>query len=307
VSRVRAAQLGVGRVIDAAMKRGPLSKTWADALALNRSRDLGRAAQLRSQGRYEEAARVVEFVLSEEPKNPRAQWMSSDIRVAPDVDRAEALWAEARRDEAIEALRDLAERLPNESEVHLRLAPMLVVEGDYQGAATHARRAVELEPDDPNVLFRAAAKARWGDAAASRSYLEQAKAILAQTTDGAFFPFDDEILHLEGVLAFDEGRPHVGLAYLERAAALQPHEVSVGGDLAQAYLHHGRVDDAIDVIREKLAHHPGDERLLRIYNDIERWELEQTTRPPSNAPLPPLIRRGDQQKHRLGSRDLPGR
>ena len=233
VSRVQAARQGVGRVIDAAMKRGPLSKTWADVLALSRSRALCRAAELRNQGRYEEGARLVEFVLSEEPRNPRVQWMRSDIRVAPDVDRAEALWAEARRDEAIEVLRDLAQRLPDEPEVHLRLAPMLVVEGDYWGAATHARRAVELAPDDPNVLFRAAGKARWGDAVASRSYLEQAKAILAQKADGTFFPFDDDIPHLEGVLAFDEGRPHVGLAYLERAAALQSDELSIAGDLAQ--------------------------------------------------------------------------
>jgi tetratricopeptide (TPR) repeat protein len=269
VTSVRALSGGLGRLIDAAMARGPLRKTWADALAHNRSRDLSRATELREQRRYGESARIVKRVLAVDPDNPRADWLRRELRVAPEIDHAEELWREARRDEAVELLRDLARRVPDEPEVHLRLAPMFVVQDDYGRAAEHALRAVDLAPDDPNVLFRAASQARWGDSSASRDYLERAKEIIAGDGGAIVFPFDDDLPHLEGLLAFDEGRPDIGLDYLERAFALQPDAVSVAGDLAQGYLEHGRADDALDVIRKGLQERPGDERLLRIYNDIE--------------------------------------
>ena len=82
--------------------------------------------------------------------------------------------------------------------------------------------------------------------------------------------FADDVPHLEGLLEFDEGRPSVGLARLEKAFDLQPQSRFVAGDLAEAYVRHERYADAVEVIAQGLQHHAGDERLLRIYDEIKR-------------------------------------
>lgn len=260
----------VGAAIDSAMKRGPLRKTWAEGLALNRARNVSRAFELWDEQQYQEARQLVARVLREDPSDARAVWLQRQLVVGADIARAEALWFDARREEAVALLLDLSRRVPHEPEVHLRLAPMLVVAGDYAGAAEHSRHAAALAPSDPNVLFRAATTARWDDPSASRRYLEQTKALRAGNESGTRFAFDDNIAGLEGLLASDEGRPHVALAYLRKAVALQPEEPSAVGDLAEANLRLGRIDDAVDVITQGLQRHPGDERLLLLYNTIER-------------------------------------
>jgi tetratricopeptide (TPR) repeat protein len=188
------------------------------------------------------------------------------LPLAPQIDHAIAIWDDGRREEAIDCLRDLADRFPDESEIHLWLAPMLVVEGDFDRALEHARLAVELEPQHPNVLFRAAHDVRWRDTALARSYLERCKAIVA-SDESVFFPFPEDVPHLEGLLALDEGRPDEGLAYLKRAFALQPDGVSIAGDLAEAYLALGDPDAAAQVVAQGLHHRPGDEWLLGIQRD----------------------------------------
>jgi hypothetical protein len=80
-SQVRAARLGFGRAVHGAMRRGPLSKTWAEALALNRSRDLARYedTSLQPGRRGRRAAelgavsRTTHAVLSASAAEPRAR------------------------------------------------------------------------------------------------------------------------------------------------------------------------------------------------------------------------------------------
>jgi tetratricopeptide (TPR) repeat protein len=228
---------------------------------------LDRASHLRKEKHYEQAARIVDLVLREEPESRRARWMRAEIEIAPDLDHAEGLFRSGQRTEALHVMTRLVERLPDEPEAHLRLAPALVVEGEFDRASAHALRAAELGPGDPNVLFRAAHSARWGDTAGSRSYLERMKTILADEPDHPFFPFYDDVPHLEGLLACDEGRPEEGVAYLEQAFALQPSRVDVAGDLAEAYIRSERVEDAVNVVREGLRSLPDDERLLEIYTE----------------------------------------
>ena len=149
------------------------------ALALNRSRDLKRAQSLLQSGRYEDAARVIDRVLGADPRDQQGRWLRQMLVIAPEADRAQELWNQTRRLHAKQVLLQLAQRCPDEPEIHLRLAPMLIVEGLDEEAAEHARRAAVLAPNDPNTLFRAAEKARWGDREAARGFLAQAKSLVA--------------------------------------------------------------------------------------------------------------------------------
>ena len=123
-----------------------LRQLWRDALGLNRSRDLKRAQSLVQTGHYDEAQRVIDRVLRADPDDQQGQWLRRTPVIAPEADRAERLWDQTRRADAQEVLRQLAERYPNEPEIHLRLAPMLIVAGLYGEAAEHARRAAALAP-----------------------------------------------------------------------------------------------------------------------------------------------------------------
>ena len=88
-----------------------------------------------------------------------------------EFDRAYALHAEGRYDEAESILRALVERHPDSPDAHLYLAAMLVVLGRYDEAAAHARLAAERAWNDPFILVRAATTAWHGDAAAAKVYL----------------------------------------------------------------------------------------------------------------------------------------
>jgi Flp pilus assembly protein TadD len=222
------------------------------------------AKLLREDGRYEASRRAVERVLKRWPGDPVARRLLAVLPSAPYVDQANALFDAGRLDDAEGVLAYALARLPDDPEVHLRLASLAATRGKVEVAARHARCAVEVGPDDPNLLVRAASPMRWHDHDGARECVDRAARLTAGVDDPERFPLRWGLIHLDGVLTFDAGDHGLGIALLERAFGAEPESVGFGDDLAQAYLVVGRISDARATITEALEHRPDDERLLRL-------------------------------------------
>jgi Flp pilus assembly protein TadD len=155
----------------------------------------------------------------------------------------------------------LITRFPNEPEPHLVLAAMAVERGDDAIAADHAHRAVALAQSEPHTLVQAAWWARRAESAVARRWTDEAKDLARQADD---FRLTEELLHLDGILAWMEGRREEAILLLERAFRADPSAVGVAADLAEGYLELGRVDDARALLATAQRPRPDDERLREL-------------------------------------------
>jgi len=181
--------------------------------------------------------------------------------VDAEFDRAYALHAEGRDDEALAVLRALVEQQPESAEAHLFLAPMLVALGRFDEAATHARQGAERAWNDPYLLVRAATTAWHGDPAAANVYLGRVDELTGWAPS---FALQGAVWHLKGLLAWGDGEREAALSWLGQAFEADPGALGVGADLAIALAEGGREEDAAAVITRALASRPGDERLLAL-------------------------------------------
>jgi tetratricopeptide (TPR) repeat protein len=255
-----------GQVVIGPMRK--LRQMYEEGVGLNLNRDLRRASDLRRRGWYAESRSLFASILRRHPGEPRAEWHLQQLRFAQDFDLADALHGEGRTVDAEEVVSAVIRRFPGEPEPHLRLAPMLAVRGAIVEAAEHAAAAAEGAWDDPNSLFRAASCARYGDPEASRRYLTRMEQLLMRQGTEAGFPFRADVWHLEGLLAYEGGAPHVAVERFEAAFEAEPDGVGVGADLALIYAELGRYSEALDVVARALEHRPGDERLVHVQAQI---------------------------------------
>lgn len=180
------------------------------------------------------------------------------------------MWEEGRAGEALALLDTLLVRFPLEPEVHLLAAAMAVERNDTQDAAAYARRAVEIDPDDPHTLVQAATWAEPADPEWAGACLERVRPLLAEHPERPeYFVLGNELLHLEGRLALRQGRYKDALDPLKRAFATEPHRVGYAIDLATVCLALGQRESARDVVARALEHSPGDERLQQFQAQTE--------------------------------------
>jgi tetratricopeptide (TPR) repeat protein len=114
------------------------------------------ALLLESTGRRAEAARELERVLRREPRYSEAR--NALARVDARLGRrkeARAQWALFRRDMTADRLRsNLSHRLalaPNDADLHLRFARVLVETGDVEGARHEYQMVLQLQPTHPTA------------------------------------------------------------------------------------------------------------------------------------------------------------
>ena len=234
-----------------------------------RRRDLVRAAWLRKHGRYDESRRVILRASRRQPDDQWLRQLAQATHYAREEDRARTIFDEGRTEDAITAMQGLADRFPDDAGIHLWLASMYMTLENFEQMAVHVQHALDAEPDDPIVMFRAACRIRWSDTGRARVLLEDSKRGIAASSDlrgGAFRPDFD---HLEGLIAHDEGNVEEAVRHLERAFRDEPNGIGHGADLAVAYLEQDRPRDALDVIARALEHHPGDGRLLRLQRQAQ--------------------------------------
>ena len=130
------------------------------------------------------------------------------------------------------------------------LAATAAVMDNLDATAEHARRAADLAPDDPNTVFRAA----WC-LHILRSRLGAPIRRAGEGTGGGLG--GSRTVHVSrgcaapgGATGVLEGQPNIGFGYLRCAYAEQPS--AVAADLAGAYLHYGRPQEALEIIDQAL-------------------------------------------------------
>jgi Flp pilus assembly protein TadD len=185
--------------------------------------------------------------------------------VDAEFDRAYALHAAGRDEEALAMLRALVEQHPESAEAHLLLAPMLVTLGRYEEAAAHARLAAERAWNDPYALVRAATTAWHGDPAAAKVYLSRVDELTGWADR---FALQTEVWHLKGLLAWGDGEREAAIDWLAQAFAADPAGLGVGADLALALGGLGREADAAAVLEQALEARPGDARLTGLRSEL---------------------------------------
>ena len=176
-----------------------------------------------------------------------------------------ALHREGRHRENEQLMRAALRRFPFSPEVLLQAAAAFLLTAP-DGTATLARRAAEISPEDPGVLFRAAHLLFAAhEFEASREYLTRAQHLM--TPD---FPVFVDAIHLAGKQAFhagdlDEAERALGTAF-ERAPESSGH----GQVLAKLYRARGKPSEAREVVRRARVYRPDDPRLIELERELTR-------------------------------------
>ena len=184
----------------------------------------------------------------------------------------DALYKQARYEEALEATRVAVEQRPNHFKTHANLGVVLGKLGRFEEAETHLRRAIALNPQARgahlnlgNTLYK---QARYEEALkAARVAVEQCPdCAQAHTTLGVTFA---ELGH------FEEAETH-----LRRAIALDPQAKTFHHNLGDALYKQGRYEEALEATRVAIEQDPdffeAHINLGAILNALGRFEEAET-------------------------------
>jgi len=235
----------VARQVAAALA-GPV---WAEAGADEESARAAAVARYAAgrealaQGMYREAVLEFESALMAEPDRPEYLWEAAEARAAG----GDSTGAVAR-------LRRLADLIPEDADVLLRLGEVALTAGEVERAEAAFLKAEALSPEEPRAIEGVARSARArGDFARSESYYAR-------------------LLPLVGV-SYEPGRSETlpaTLAHLPddtiRLTGIPPEEIDL--QLARIHL---RIGDAPAALAALLAYQEEGDR--RAYTDVEYTEI----------------------------------
>ena len=193
--------------------------------------------------------------------------------------RASKLSERGDRAAAEEVLRRYARRRPRDPEAQLQLAGFLTSRdpdraGDAAEAAELAVRAADLAWDKPGGIFLAASIAFPGDVDASKRLVDRLETLLRDPRERSRFPFHNDLLHLQGLIAKHDGDRSRARALFGLAFEAEPAQSFFGADLALMYIEDDQFEDAAEIVRRGLAQSPGSEWLHNIERHL-RTKLDQ--------------------------------
>jgi Flp pilus assembly protein TadD len=166
--------------------------------------------------------------------------------------------------EAAEFLEDAVRRFPADPDIRLLYASILWAVRP-EDVAVEAGKAVELGPDDPSILVRAAhLQLSRGQVAIAQDYATRARTLVRPD-----FIFMSGLLNLEGRLAALQGADDLAEEKLRSAVDSDPGFSSFSADLARFLADRDRQDEALDVIEKGLAHTDHRDELEHLKTDIE--------------------------------------
>lgn len=181
----------------------------------------------------------------------------ADMQPSELVERSLAL-ARAGHDEESEGLvRAGLVRFPGAAEVHLHAGAAAADRGESAEAKRLALRAVELAPEDPRVLTRAALLTFDLDEFGPAEKWSRQAANIAPDD----FVLAANIAHLAGKLLYVYGKDEGAEEMLRMAFEDDPEMRGHGQMLAMLLEKRGRNTEALEVIAEALGHRPGDQEL----------------------------------------------
>ena len=175
------------------------------------------------------------------------------------VEQSRRFLLEHRTQENHELLEDAMGRFPEDAEIRLLYASNLLAIRP-EGAAGEAIKAIELDPDEPIRLVRAASLLvgmKHFDSA--REYAKRARK-LAESD----FPLMAELINLEAHLAAVDGRDGEAEEGFCRAVELDPETEVMALDFARYLLRHDRQAEALHVIDQGLSTSRQTEHLRRL-------------------------------------------
>lgn len=233
--------------------------------------DLSAAIECHRQGRLDEAARLYEAALAEDPGHAdalhlrglvalqqgdfqrAAELLARAVAARPDeasfhATLAEAYWALGQADRTVNAYRSALALQPDQPEYHCNLGATLVDLGALDEAIGHFRAAIRLHPE-----FAAAhnnlgnALRLGGDLAAAIDEFRQAARL---------DPTSSEARSNLGELLLDAGQPNEALRHCREAVGLQPGSPLALTNLGNVLHTLGEFDEAEACFREAIARRP---------------------------------------------------
>ncbi len=182
---------------------------------------------------------------------------------AATIDRGMRLVAALQEQEAISFLAEAIERFPEDGQIRLLYATALLAFRP-DDVVSQAAKAVELDPNDPGLLVRAAHLVlNRGDVAAARSYAARANELVHPG-----FVHMSGLHHLNGIFAGMDGNYDVAEEKLRMAVEMDPAFSSFAVDLVKLLVHQGRQDETIGVIDAALRHVPDKSALEQMRGEI---------------------------------------
>jgi Flp pilus assembly protein TadD len=158
-------------------------------------------------------------------------------------------------------MRRAIEQFPDDPELRLLYAGT-IFPVSAQDARWSAARAIELDPDDPSRLTRAARLMLYvGDVASAGSYAERA----ARCAPAGFL-FGSDLTAVRGLVAALNGDPVEAETLLRSAHDAEPARETFARDLARFLVQDGRGPEAIQVLDLSISF-GGDTLELREFRD----------------------------------------
>lgn len=163
--------------------------------------------------------------------------------------RSGELLVAERHEKNLELLEKAIDRFPDDSEIRLLYATTLL-KFRPSDVARQATTAIELSPDDPAILIRAASLLlNRGEVEAARSAVIRANDLTQP--DFALFA---GLVNLNGLLAALDGNDELAEEKLRSAVELEPTSPRFARFLTVFLAERGRLEEAVAVLDEALKH-----------------------------------------------------
>jgi len=163
------------------------------------------------------------------------------------IQQARALISKGPDSEAYDFLNTAVRRFPDNAEIRLLYASVVLPTHPEEGVL-EVVKAVELEPNEPNRLARAA------DLIYSMGHIELAREYASAARDygGTNFLFSPELTRLEADLALRDGDKNAAESGYRSAVQLEPHNEALSLSLAKFLAKQGRRGEAVQELERAL-------------------------------------------------------
>lgn len=185
-------------------------------------------------------------------------------QLADAIDRGRRLLLSGDHQETVQFLSRAVEDFPDDAQLQLLYATVLMVLQPDQ-VARHAAKAVELEPDEPAILVRAA------NLMMSRKEVERARFYAARASELAppDFHLMPNLKNITGLIAAIDGKDGVAEANLRSAVESQPTSAPFVSDLARFFASRRRISEALATIDAGIVHVDEKENLVQLRVKIQ--------------------------------------
>jgi tetratricopeptide (TPR) repeat protein len=179
------------------------------------------------------------------------------------ISHAGRLLSERRDHENLDFLEEAVQSFPDSAEIQLLYATALLA-SQPDAVASEATKAVDLSPNDPLILVRAASLLlNRGKTEAARLYTERARQLVEPD-----FVLEGGLARLEGVFAAFEKKYDLAEEKLRFAVETDPEFDTFVRDLARLLQTRGRRAEAVEVIDQALPRVKKKSNLERLRREL---------------------------------------